>query len=82
MVWQVYDSEELGAEVDRVAAKLASLAPAAVAATKRLIGAASEYGLADQLSIESDLQGKAGRSPEMKTAIQSFFATRKNSSSA
>jgi 2-(1,2-epoxy-1,2-dihydrophenyl)acetyl-CoA isomerase len=77
LVWQVHDPERLGAEVDRVAAKLASLAPAAVAATKRLIGAASEHGLASQLSLESELQGEAGRSPEMKAAIQSFFASRK-----
>jgi 2-(1,2-epoxy-1,2-dihydrophenyl)acetyl-CoA isomerase len=80
LVWAVCDPEELGAEVDRVAAKLASLAPAAVAATKRLIGAASEHGLAGQLTLESDLQGEAGRSPEMKAAIQSFFASRKSSS--
>jgi 2-(1,2-epoxy-1,2-dihydrophenyl)acetyl-CoA isomerase len=79
LVWQVYDPNELGTEVSRVATKLASLAPAAVAATKRLIGAASEDGLAGQLTLESDSQGVAGRSPEMKAAIQSFFASRKSS---
>jgi 2-(1,2-epoxy-1,2-dihydrophenyl)acetyl-CoA isomerase len=78
LVWRVCDPEELGAEAGRVAAKLASLAPAAVAATKRLIGAASEHGLEDQLALERDLQGEAGRSPEMKAAIQSFFASRKS----
>jgi len=82
LVWQVYNPEELGVEVDRVAAKLASLAPAAVAATKRLISAASEQGLAGQLSLESHLQGEAGRTPEMKAAIQSFFASRKGAPSA
>jgi 2-(1,2-epoxy-1,2-dihydrophenyl)acetyl-CoA isomerase len=82
LVWQVCESDELGTQVDRVAAKLASLAPAAVAATKRLIGAASEHGIESQLALESDLQGEAGRSPEMKAAIQSFFAVRKSSSSA
>jgi 2-(1,2-epoxy-1,2-dihydrophenyl)acetyl-CoA isomerase len=80
LVWRVCDPEELGAEAGRVAAKLASLAPAAVAATKRLIGAASEHGLEDQLAFERDLQGQAGRSPEMMAAIQSFFASRKSSS--
>jgi 2-(1,2-epoxy-1,2-dihydrophenyl)acetyl-CoA isomerase len=81
LVWLVCDPEELGAEVDRVAGKLASLAPAAVAATKQLIGSSSEHGLAAQLALESELQGEAGRSPEMKAAIQSFFASRKSSSS-
>ena len=81
LVWQVHDPEELGAEVDRIAAKLASLAPAAIAATKLLIRTASEPGLAGQLELERDLQGEAGRSPELKAAIQSFFALRKGATS-
>lgn len=77
LVWRVCDAEDLAAEVDRMAAKLASLAPAAVAATKRLIGAACEHGLEEQLALERDLQGDAGRAPEMKAAIAAFFAARK-----
>jgi 2-(1,2-epoxy-1,2-dihydrophenyl)acetyl-CoA isomerase len=77
LAWKVVEPEMFGAEVDRVAAKLASLAPAAVAATKRLIGAACEQGLDAQLALERDLQGEAGRSSEMKAAIKAFFAARK-----
>ena len=60
-----------------MAAKLASLPTGAVAATKRLIGRACEAGLAEQLALEGEAQGVAGRSPEMKAAVAAFFAARK-----
>jgi 2-(1,2-epoxy-1,2-dihydrophenyl)acetyl-CoA isomerase len=82
LAWKVSEPEAFGADVDRVAAKLASLAPAAVAATKRLIGAACEQGLDAQLALERDLQGEVGRSAEMKVAIAAFFAARKGAASA
>ena len=77
LVWKVAPPEELEAEVDRITAKLVALAPGAVAATKRLIGVASEQGLEGQLAMERDAQGEAGRSPEMKVAVTAFFAARK-----
>jgi 2-(1,2-epoxy-1,2-dihydrophenyl)acetyl-CoA isomerase len=67
LAWKIIEPEAFGAEVD----------PAAVAATKRLIGAACEQGLDQHLALERDLQGEAGRSPEMKAAIKAFFAARK-----
>ena len=76
LVWRVFDSAELMAETDRIASKLATLSQAAVAATKRLIGGASDFGVKQQLDLERDLQGEAGRSPEMKAAIAAFFGTR------
>jgi 2-(1,2-epoxy-1,2-dihydrophenyl)acetyl-CoA isomerase len=77
MVWRVHDDAELSAEVDKTAAKLAALAPDAVASTKRLIAAASDFGMNEQLDLERDLQGIAGRTPEMKQAIAAFFAKRR-----
>jgi 2-(1,2-epoxy-1,2-dihydrophenyl)acetyl-CoA isomerase len=77
LVWKVVDDADLAAESTRIAAKLATLAPSAVAATKRLIAAASDPDLDAQLDLERDLQGDAGRSPEMKAAIAAFFAARK-----
>ena len=77
LVWKVYDDADLSAEANKIAAKLAGLAPAAVAATKRLIAAASDPDIETQLDLERDLQGDAGRSPEMKAAIAAFFAARK-----
>ena len=69
LVWRVHDDPELGTEVDRIAAKLAALAPDAVAATKRLIAAATDFGMHEQLDLERDQQGIAGRTPEMKQAL-------------
>jgi len=77
LVWKVVDDADLTAETGKIAAKLASLAPAAVAATKKLIAAASDPDLDTQLDLERDLQGDAGRSPEMKAAIAAFFAARR-----
>jgi 2-(1,2-epoxy-1,2-dihydrophenyl)acetyl-CoA isomerase len=76
LVFRVCNDADLDAETDRITAKLAGLAPSAVAATKRLIGQASDFGMEPQLDLERDLQGEAGRSPEMKAAIAAFFARR------
>jgi 2-(1,2-epoxy-1,2-dihydrophenyl)acetyl-CoA isomerase len=77
LVWRVCDDETLDAETDAIAHRLAERAPSAVAATKRLVAAAGDAGLDSQLDLERDLQGVAGRSPEMKAAVAAFFANRK-----
>jgi len=77
LVWRVFDDASLDAETDAIARRLAERAPSAVAATKRLISAASDAALDRQLDLERDLQGAAGRSPEMKAAVAAFFASRK-----
>jgi 2-(1,2-epoxy-1,2-dihydrophenyl)acetyl-CoA isomerase len=77
LVWRVHDDAGLAAEVNGIAAKLVSLAPDAVAATKRLITEAADFGLDEQLDLERDLQGIAGRTPETKQAIAAFFAKRR-----
>lgn len=79
LVWKVFDDAELAAEADRLATRLAERAPSAIAATKKLIAAASDAGMDAQLDLERDLQGIAGRSPEMKAAIAAFFASRRSS---
>lgn len=76
LVWRVVEDTELEAQSMAIARKLAALAPPAVAATKRLIARASEAGLDAQLDLERDLQGEAGRSPEMKAAVAAFLAKR------
>jgi 2-(1,2-epoxy-1,2-dihydrophenyl)acetyl-CoA isomerase len=76
LVWRVYDDDALASEADAIARRLARRAPDAVAATKRLVAAATDYGLEDQLGLERDLQGVAGRSPEMKAEIAAFFSKR------
>ena len=74
MVWRVHDDAELAAEVDKIAAKLA----VACAGCRRRDQAAdrgsADFGMDEQLDLERDLQGIAGRTPEMKQAIAVFFA--------
>jgi 2-(1,2-epoxy-1,2-dihydrophenyl)acetyl-CoA isomerase len=78
LVWKVFDDGELARETDAIAARLVERSPQAVAATKTLITAATDMGMDDQLDLERDLQGIAGRSPDMKAAIAAFFAGRKS----
>jgi 2-(1,2-epoxy-1,2-dihydrophenyl)acetyl-CoA isomerase len=77
LVWRVCNDADLAEEANSIAERLAERPPAAVAATKRLIKEASDAGMDAQLDRERDLQGIAGRTPEMKAAIAAFFAGRK-----
>ncbi len=76
LVWDVVDDGDLLATATAICARLASLDPDAAAATKRLIGSAADFGAAEQLGLERDLQGELGRAPAMKARIAEFFARR------
>lgn len=77
LLWDLVDDAELIATTEAICARLAGLDAAALAGTKRLIDSASEFGIDDQLALERDLQGEAGRTPAMKAQIAAFFARRK-----
>jgi 2-(1,2-epoxy-1,2-dihydrophenyl)acetyl-CoA isomerase len=77
LVWRVVDDAALATEADAVARRLTERVPSAIAATKRLIKEAADTGLEDHLGLERDLQGVAGRSPEMKMEVAAFFAQRR-----
>src|SRR5699024_8772507 len=79
LVWEAVDDEALPTRAKEVCRKLAGLDAAAVAGTKRLIAAAGDFSMAEQLDLERDLQGEAGRTPAMKARIAAFFAERKRS---
>lgn len=77
LVWRVVEDDALLPEAEAICARLAERPAAALAATKRLIARASDPDLDAMLDMERDLQGEAGRSPEMRAAIDAFFASRK-----
>ncbi|MGI6853981.1 enoyl-CoA hydratase-related protein [Mesorhizobium sp. 1B3] len=77
LLWEVVDDAELESAATAVCTKLAQLDPEALAGTKRLIAAAADFATEEQLDLERDLQGEAGRSPAMKAKIAAFFAKRK-----
>ena len=76
LVWKVVEDGRLMAEAEALCARLAERSPAAIAMTKRLISRAAEPDLGPVLDMERELQGEAGRGPEMKAAIAAFFAAR------
>ncbi|MDO9526839.1 MAG: enoyl-CoA hydratase-related protein [Gemmobacter sp.] len=76
LVWRVVEPDGLLPEAERVCAALAARSHDAVSMTKRLIAQASDPDLDPMLDLERDLQGKAGRSPEMRAEIDRFFADR------
>jgi len=77
LVWEVVDDDDLQGAALATCARLAALDAEAVAATKRLIAGAADFGSTEQLGRERDLQGEAGRAPAMKARIAEFFARRK-----
>lgn len=77
LVWRVVDDAQLMAEAGALCARLAQRSASALAMTKRLIGQAADPDLDPMLDLERDLQGEAGRSPDMRAAIDRFFAERK-----
>lgn len=76
LLWDVVEDAELEAAAQAVCRRLAGFDPAAIAATKRLIAAAADFSADEQLDLERDLQGEAGRSPAMRAQIDAFFAKR------
>lgn len=79
LIWDVTDDDLLMNTAITIAAKLASLDPAAVAATKRLVTSASDFSIDDQLDTERDLQGIAGRSEAVQREVAAFFAKNQRS---
>lgn len=77
LVWRVVEDDALLPEAEAICARLAERPAAALAMTKRLIARAADPDLDAMLDMERDLQGEAGRSPEMRAAIDAFFASRK-----
>ena len=77
LVWRVVEETALMAEAEAVCHRLAARSPGALAMTKQLISRAAEPDLDPMLDLERDLQGIAGRSPEMQAAVAAFFAARR-----
>jgi 2-(1,2-epoxy-1,2-dihydrophenyl)acetyl-CoA isomerase len=77
LVWEVHEDDALMQAAAAIAAKLSGLDPAAVAATKRLVTSASDFSIDEQLGLERDLQGIAGRSDAVQKEITAFFARRR-----
>ena len=76
LIWKCVDDEQLDAEVDKLATRLAAMPTRALAATKRAIGAALTTSLDDALDLERDLQSQLGASHDYIEGVNAFLQKR------
>ncbi len=76
MIWKAVEDAALMAEAEAVVAKLAALSPQALALSKRALAASSGNSLAQQLALEAQLQGEAGRSEDYREGVEAFLEKR------
>lgn len=77
MIWKALPDEELMAEAESLAARLAAGPTLGLGLTKRLIQAAAVNSLDEQLDLERDLQREAGRSADYAEGVTAFLEKRK-----
>ena len=76
LVNRVVPADQLAAETNALATKLAQGAPLALALAKRGLNRALESGLEDQLEYEAQLQSIAGRSKDHQEGVAAFVEKR------
>ena len=76
LVNRVVPADQLAAETNALATKLAQAAPLALALAKRGLNRALESGLEDQLEYEAQLQSIAGRSKDHQEGVAAFVEKR------
>lgn len=76
LIWKAVEDDQLTAEVNALAAKLAALPPMGLAATKAAIRTSGAYTLDQQLDRERDWQGALGRSADYREGVQAFIEKR------
>ena len=76
LVARVVPAESVVAEAQALAARLGSMAPRAVALTKRALEASWAASLEEQLELEAELQGIAGATTDHAEGIAAFLEKR------
>ncbi|PKA83364.1 2-(1,2-epoxy-1,2-dihydrophenyl)acetyl-CoA isomerase [Ulvibacter sp. MAR_2010_11] len=77
MIYKVFSSEDLNAEVTVLAETLAQMPTKALGMTKRLLNQSMSNNLSSQLGIESKLQIEAAQSEDYAEGVAAFVAKRK-----
>ena len=72
MIWKAVDDAALASEAEALAIRLANAPATALAAIKRLLAAAPQNTLHQQLDLEARLQGEAGRSADFAEGVRAF----------
>jgi 2-(1,2-epoxy-1,2-dihydrophenyl)acetyl-CoA isomerase len=76
LIWKCVDDEQLDAEVDKLAARLAVMPTRALAAAKLAIGKALTQSLDASLDLERDLQAELSASHDYLEGVQAFLQKR------
>ena len=76
LIWKCVEDEQLDAEVDRLAAKLAALPPLGLAAIKSIIRSTWERSLEEELVVERDEMRRLGYSEDYREGVAAFLEKR------
>ena len=76
MIWKAVDDAELMSEAHRLAAHFATQPTAGLALMKRAFDLSETNSLDQQLDLERDLQGEAGRLPDYSEGVTAFMEKR------
>lgn len=76
MIWRAVDDASLMDEANRLAAHFATQPTAGLALIKQALDVSETNDLDQQLDLERDLQGRAGRTPDYMEGVTAFFEKR------
>ncbi len=76
LIWKCVDDDQLDAEVEKLAARLAGMPTMAIAAAKQAIHAAQNQTLDASLDLERDLQASLSASHDYLEGVQAFLQKR------
>ena len=76
LIWKAVDDEGLDAEVDAIAAKLASLPPLGLAAIKAIIRSTGERTLDEELDLQRDEMRRLGFTEDYREGVAAFLEKR------
>lgn len=76
LIWKAVDDDQLGAEVDAVAAKLASLPPLGLAAIKQIVRSSWSRSLDQELDLQRDEMRRLGFTHDYREGVAAFLEKR------
>ena len=76
LIWKCVDDDQLDAEVDALAAKLASLPPLGLAAIKSIIRSTWDRSLEEELIVERNEMRRLGYSEDYREGVAAFLEKR------
>jgi 2-(1,2-epoxy-1,2-dihydrophenyl)acetyl-CoA isomerase len=76
LIWKAVDDEQLDAEVDALAAKLAALPPLGLAAIKQIVRSSWSRSLDEELDLQRDEMRRLGFTQDYREGVAAFLEKR------